>query len=155
MRRLAGLALLLTAITGSTMNAQLATKKAMTLAAAKQIAAAAEAEAAKNKWTMVIAVLDDGGNLVYLERMDGTQIGSVDVAIQKAQSAVKFKRATKVFEEALKGGRQAILKLPGAIPVEGGVPIVVDGQIIGAIGVSGAQSTEDGQCAAAGIAALK
>jgi uncharacterized protein GlcG (DUF336 family) len=137
------------------MNAQLATKKAMTLAAAKQIAAAAEAEAAKNKWTMVIAVLDDGGNLVYLERMDGTQIGSVDVAIQKAQSAVKFKRATKVFEEALKGGRQAILKLPGAIPVEGGVPIVVDGQIIGAIGVSGAQSTEDGQCAAAGIAALK
>ncbi len=137
------------------MNAQLATKKAMTLAAAKQIAAAAEAEAAKNKWTMVIAVIDDGGNLVYLERMDGTQIGSVDVAIQKAQSAVKFKRPTKVFEEALKGGRQAILRLPGALPVEGGVPIVVDGQVIGAIGVSGAQSTEDGQCAAAGLAALK
>ena len=137
------------------MNAQLATKKAMTLAAAKQIAAAAEAEAAKNKWTMVIAVIDDGGNLVYLERMDGTQIGSVDVAIQKAQSAVKFKRPTKVFEEALKGGRQAILRLPGALPVEGGVPIIVDGQVIGAIGVSGAQSTEDGQCAAAGIAALK
>ncbi|MSV27263.1 MAG: heme-binding protein [Bryobacterales bacterium] len=155
MRRLAGLALLLTALTGSTMNAQLATKKAMTLAAAKQIAAAAEAEAAKNKWTMVIAVIDDGGNLVYLERMDGTQIGSVDVAIQKAQSAVKFKRPTKVFEEALKGGRQAILRLPGALPVEGGVPIIVDGQVIGAIGVSGAQSTEDGQCAAAGIAALK
>ena len=155
MRRLVGLALLLTALTGSTMNAQLATKKAMTLAAAKQIAAAAEAEAAKNKWTMVIAVIDDGGNLVYLERMDGTQIGSVDVAIQKAQSAVKFKRPTKVFEEALKGGRQAILRLPGALPVEGGVPIVVDGQVIGAIGVSGAQSTEDGQCAAAGIAALK
>ncbi len=137
------------------MNAQLATKKAMTLAAAKQIAAAAQAEAAKNKWTMVIAVIDDGANLVYLERMDGTQIGSVDVAIQKAQSAVKFKRPTKVFEEALKGGRQAILRLPGALPVEGGVPILVDGVVIGAIGVSGAQSSEDGQCAAAGIAALK
>lgn len=155
MKTLATLAALGMALTGNVMNAQLATKKSLTLAAAKQIAAAANAEAVKNKWNMVIAVLDDGANLLYLERMDGVQIGSVDVAIQKAASAVKFKRPTKALEDALKGGRQAILRLPGAIPVEGGVPIVVDGQVIGAIGVSGAQSTEDGQCAAAGLAALK
>ena len=123
----------------------------MTLDAAKKIAAAAEAEAIANKWTMVIVILDDGGNLVYLQKMDDTQIGSVDVAIAKAQSAVKFKRSTKVFEDALVGGRQAILKLPGALPVEGGVPLMLDGRVIGAIGVSGAQSKEDGQVAAAGV----
>ena len=131
--------------------AQLANKKSMTLDAAKKIAAAAEAEAIANKWTMVIVIVDDGGNLVYLQKMDETQIGSIDVAIAKAQSAVKFKRATKVFEDALVGGRQALLKLPGGIPIEGGVPLMLDGRVIGAIGVSGAQSKEDGQVAAAGV----
>lgn len=135
------------------MFAQFATKKAMTLAAAKEIASAAEAEARKNNWTMVIAIVDDGGNLVYLEKMDGTQIGSIEVAQAKAKSAINFKRSTKVFEDALVGGRQALLKLPGAIPIEGGILIMAGDQIVGAIGVSGAQSKEDGQVAAAGLAA--
>jgi glc operon protein GlcG len=132
--------------------ADLATKKTMTLAAAKKIAAAAEAEAVKNKWTVVIAILDDGANLVYLQKMDTTQIGSVDVAIAKAASAVKFKRPSKAFEEAVAGGRQAILKLPGAMPVEGGIPLMSDGIVIGAIGVSGVTSQQDGQIAGAGVA---
>ncbi len=145
----------LTLLTGAlAMSAELATKKSLTLAVAKQIAAAAEQEASANKWNVVIAVLDDGGHLIYLQRMDETQIGSVDVAQQKAQSAVKFKRPTKVFEDALAGGRQAILKLPGAIPVEGGLPIVVDGKVLGAIGVSGVTSQQDGQIAKAGVDAL-
>ncbi len=131
--------------------AQLGTKKSMTLEAAKKLAAAAEAEAIANKWTMVIVIVDDGGNLVFLQKMDETQIGSIDVAIAKAQSAVKFKRPTKAFEDALTGGRQALLKLPGGIPIEGGVPLMIDGKVIGAIGVSGAQSKEDGQVAAAAV----
>ena len=133
------------------MAAELTTKKALNLAAAKELAAAAEKEARANKWNVVIAVVDEGANLIYLQRMDETQIGSIDVAIAKAQSAVKFKRPTKLFEDALKGGRQAILNLPGAIPVEGGLPIQADGRVIGAIGVSGVQSFEDAQIAAAGL----
>ena len=132
-------------------NAQLATKKALTLDAAKKIAEAAHAEAVANKWTMVIAIVDDGANLIYLERADGTQIGSVEVAQEKAKTAVKFKRATKVLEDAVAGGRNAILKLPGALPVEGGVPLMIDGVVLGAIGVSGATSAQDGQVAAAGV----
>lgn len=146
-------ALAITMLIGSAV-AQLGTKRAMTLEAAKQIAAAAEAEARKNNWTVVIAVLDDGANLVYLQRMDETQIGSVDVAIAKGASAVKFKRPTKAFEDAVKGGRQAILRLPGAIPVEGGLPLMLDGKLIGAIGVSGVQSFEDAQIAKAGADAF-
>lgn len=134
---------------------QLATKKSLTLAAAKQIAAAAEAEAMKNQWTVVIAIVDDGANLVYLQRIDGTQVGSVDVAQEKARSAVKFKRPTKAFEDNLVGGRQAILKLPGAMPVEGGLPFMVDGVVLGAIGVSGVTSQQDGVVAAAGLAAFE
>jgi glc operon protein GlcG len=133
---------------------QLADKKALTLEAAKQIAAAAEKEAAGSKLTMVIAILDDGGNLIYLERMNETQIGSIEVAQQKAHSAVSFKRPTKVFEDAVVGGRNAILKLPGAIPVEGGLPLTVDGKIIGAIGCSGGTSQQDGVVAKAGVDAL-
>ena len=130
--------------------AQLADKKALTLEAAKKIAVAAEAEAKKNSWNVVIAIVDDGGHLIYLQRMDGTQTGSVDVAIKKAQTAINFKRPTKVFEDAVAGGRQVILALHGALPIEGGVPVTVGGQIIGAIGVSGVKSTEDGQIAKAG-----
>jgi uncharacterized protein GlcG (DUF336 family) len=141
-------------MTGSMAEAQLATKKALTLEAAKQIAAAAHAEAKKNNWTMVIAVVDDGAHLVYLERMDGTQIGSVAVAQEKAATAVRFKRPSKALEEAVSGGRNAVLRLTGALPIEGGVPIVVDGQLIGAIGVSGATSAQDGQVAAAGLAVI-
>ena len=133
---------------------QLATKRALTLEAAKQIAAAAEKEAINNKWNVVIAVVDDGANLLYLQRMDDTQIGSLDVATAKAQSAVKFKRPTKAFEDALVGGRQAIIKVPGAMPIEGGLPIMFDGKLIGAIGVSGVTSQQDAQIAKAGLEAL-
>ena len=134
--------------------AQLSTKKVLTLEAARQIAAAAQAEAKKNNWTMVICIVDDGGHLIYLERMDGTQVGSVVVAQEKAASAIRFKRPTKAFEEAVAGGRIVVMKLAGAIPVEGGVPIVVDGEFVGAIGVSGGTSPQDGQVAATGLAAL-
>ena len=104
---------------------------------------------------MVIAIVDDGANLIYLERADGTQIGSIEVAQEKAKTAVKFKRASKVFEDAVAGGRNAILKLPGALPVEGGVPLMIDGVVLGAIGVSGATSAQDGQVAAAGVKAFE
>jgi uncharacterized protein GlcG (DUF336 family) len=149
------LSILVTLILGAGAGkAQLADKKALTLEAAKQIAAAAEKEAAGSKLTMVIAILDDGGNLIYLERMNETQIGSIEVAQQKARSAVSFKRPTKVFEDAVVGGRNAILKLPGAMPVEGGLPLTVDGKIIGAIGCSGGTSQQDGVVAKAGVDAL-
>ena len=134
--------------------AQLADKKALTLEAAKKLAAAAEAEANKNKWNVVIAVVDDGGHLLYLQRADGTQTGSIDVAIKKAQTAMSFKRPTKVFEDAIAGGRNAILGLQGALPLEGGVPVTVGGQVIGAIGVSGVTAQQDGQIAKAGADSL-
>jgi uncharacterized protein GlcG (DUF336 family) len=136
------------------MAAQLADKKAITLDVAKQIAAASEKLAAANKWTMVITILDDGGNLILLQRMDETQMGSIEVAIQKGRSAIFFKRPTKVFEDLVSGGRTFIVKLPNAMPIEGGIPITVDGKIIGAIGVSGGTSAQDGQVAQAGIDAL-
>lgn len=135
-------------------SAQITTKKSLTLAAAKQIAAAAEAEAVKNKWTVVIAVVDDGGHLILLQRMDETQIGSVEIATQKASTSVLFKRPTKALEDAVAGGRNVMLKLPGALPIEGGLPITVDGKIIGGIGVSGMQSSQDAQIARAGLETL-
>jgi glc operon protein GlcG len=149
LRALLGLSLTLTLPA-----ADLATKKALTLEVAKQLGAVAEKAAAANKWTMVIAILDDGGNLLYLARMDETQIGSVEVAIEKGRTAIMFKRPTKVFEDAIAGGRNALLKLPGAVPVEGGLPITVDGKIIGAIGVSGGTSPQDGEVGKAALDAL-
>jgi uncharacterized protein GlcG (DUF336 family) len=144
------LALILSAAQG----AELATRKALTLEVAKQIAQMAEAEAAKNQWTMVIAIVDEGANVIYLARMDETQIGSVDVAQRKAQSAIKFKRPTKAFEDAVAGGRSVVMTLPGALPIEGGLPIIVDGRMIGAIGVSGGTSPQDGQVAKAALDGL-
>jgi uncharacterized protein GlcG (DUF336 family) len=135
-------------------NAQTADKKVLTLDGARQVAAAAEAEAKKNNWNVVIAVVDDGGNLIYLQRIDGTQTGSIQVAIEKARTAQAFKRPTKVFEDAIAGGRNALIALHGALPLEGGVPILVGGQLVGAIGVSGVKSTEDGQIAKAGADSL-
>jgi glc operon protein GlcG len=132
----------------------LATKKALTLDAAKKIAAAAEAEAIKNNWPVVIAVVDDGGHLLYLQRLDGTQIGSVEVATQKARTAIAFKRPSKAFSDMVAEGRTVMLALPGATPIEGGIPLVADGQIIGAIGVSGVTSAQDGQIAKAGADVL-
>jgi glc operon protein GlcG len=126
------------------------------LDAAKRAAAAASAEARKNGWFMAIAVVDPAGTLVYYEKADTTQIGSAVVAIDKARSAALFKRPTKAFEDAVaKGGAGVrILGLTGAVPLEGGLPLMIDGKLVGGIGVSGDLSEHDGQCAAAGAAAL-
>lgn len=123
---------------------------------AKQVAALAVAEAQKNGWLMAVTILDNSGNLVYFEKMDGTQLGSIQVSMSKARSAVLFKRPTKVFEDAVAAGGSGtrIMKLDGAMPVEGGVPLIENGKIIGAIGVSGAQSSQDGQCANAAAASM-
>jgi glc operon protein GlcG len=130
---------------------------AITLDEAKKAAAPALAEARNNSWTMCVAVVDTAGNLVYFERMDATQTGSVAVAMAKARSAALFKRSTKMFQDALAAGGDGLrfLKLENAVPIEGGVPIVVDGKIVGAIGLSGGTSQQDGQCAQAGANALK
>ena len=124
---------------------------------AKKAAAAALAEARKNGWLMVVAVVEPNGTLVYYEKMDNTQLGSAEVAIDKARSAALYKRPTKAFQDALAGGGAGlrVLGLKGATPVEGGLPIVIDGKLVGAIGLSGDTSEHDGQCAAAGLAALK
>jgi glc operon protein GlcG len=136
-------------------HAQLADKKAMTLGGAKNIAAAAEAEARKNGWNVVIAVVDDGGHLVYLQRMDGTQTGSIDVAIGKARTSAAFKRPTKVFDDLAKT-RPSITSISAdAVLLEGGIPIMVGGELVGAVGVSGVTSQQDAQIAQAGIDALK
>jgi glc operon protein GlcG len=135
-------------------QAQLATKKALTLDAAKKIGAAAEAEAMKNKWNVVIAIVDEGGHLLYLQRQDGTQTGSIDVAIGKARTAMAFKRPTKVFDDLAKTRPSIVSISTDAVLLEGGVPISADGQVIGAIGVSGVTSQQDAQIAEAGIAAL-
>ena len=128
----------------------------ITLEMAKQVAAPAIAEARKNQWTMAVAIVDISGGLVYFEKMDDTQNGSVEVSMAKARSAARFKRATKVFQDALATGGVGlrVLALEGAVPIEGGVPIVVAGKIIGAIGVSGGTSDQDGVVAAAALATL-
>ena len=133
----------------------LLTKKALTIAVAKRIAAAAERCAAENQWNMFIAIVDDGGNLMYLERMDGSQLGSQQVSIEKARSALLFKRPTKALEDAVAGGRVVVMKLANAVPVEGGVPLSADGQIVGAIGISGGTSPQDGVVAQAGVTELE
>jgi uncharacterized protein GlcG (DUF336 family) len=99
---------------------------------------------------MVICIVDDGGNIILLQRMDGTQLGSIQVAQDKATTALNFKRPTKALEDAVAGGRNAVLKLTGAIPIEGGIPIMVGTELVGAIGVSGAASAQDAQVATAG-----
>ena len=124
---------------------------------AKKLAAAALAEAKKNNWTMAVAITDGAGDLVFFEKMDGTQTGSVNVSQGKARSAALFKRPTKALQDVLAAGGEGwrILGLQGAVPIEGGLPIVVDGKIIGAIGLSGGSSAQDGVCAKAGLEALK
>ncbi len=124
---------------------------------AKKAAAAALAETRKNGWLMVAAVVDPNGTLVYYEKMDNTQLASAEVAIDKARSAALYKRPTKALHDVLAGGGVGLrmLVLKGAEPVEGGLPIVVNGKPIGAIGLSGDTSEHDGQCAAVGVAALK
>ena len=127
----------------------------ITLEIAKKVVTAAAAEARKNNWTMAFAVADPAGNLVYFEKMDNTQTASIRIAIIKARSAATFKRPTKTFSDAVTGGNNAMLGLPGAIPSEGGIPIVIDGKIVGAIGASGGTGQQDGVASQAGINALK
>ena len=124
---------------------------------AKKAAAAAIAEARKNNWTMAIAIVDPNGTLVYFEKMDNTQNGSVNVALDKARSAALFKRPTKSFQDTLAAGGDGlrILSLQGAVPVDGGIPIIVAGKIVGAVGASGGTSAQDGQVAKAGADAVR
>ncbi|MBP7423993.1 MAG: heme-binding protein [Sulfuritalea sp.] len=126
----------------------------LTLEDARRITAAAQSKAVENDWNVVVAVVDDGGHLIILERMDGTQKGSVRVAEQKARTAMLFKRSTKVFEDGVMQGRPNLMSLPDVICLEGGLPLMRGGQQVGAIGVSGLKAFEDGVVAAAGAAAL-
>jgi glc operon protein GlcG len=130
---------------------------AVSLENARKAAAPAIAEAEKNHWNMAVAIVDTGGNLVYYEKMDNTQLGSAKVAIEKAQCAALFKRPTKAFQDTLAAGGDGlrVLSLQGVVASEGGIPLVMDGKIVGAIGVSGGTSPQDGQCAKAGADVLK
>jgi glc operon protein GlcG len=124
---------------------------------AKKAAAPAMAEAVKNNWNVAVAIVGPSGDLIYYEKMDNTQLGSANVAIDKARSAALFKRSTKAFQDVLAGGGDGlrVLRLQGVVPVEGGIPLVMDGKIAGAIGVSGATSAQDAQCAKAGADTIK
>lgn len=119
----------------------------------KRVAAAAEEHARANGWNVVIAIVDDAGHLMYLQR-EKVQLGSVEVAITKAKVAVMFRRPTRFWEETVASGRHGYLAMPGMLPIEGGVPLVHEGEIVGAIGISGVKSAEDGQIAEAGARAL-
>ena len=130
------------------------TRSMLTLDDCKRISSAAEAEAKKNNWNVCIAILDDGGHLLHLIRMDGGTPANARIAIEKARTAAETRRSTAMWEERIKAGRTSMLKMPGVLPVQGGLPIVVDGECIGAVGVSGVQSHEDEQIAKAGIAVL-
>lgn len=129
----------------------------VTLEVAKKAAAAALAETRKNNWLMAVAVVDPSGNLVYYEKMDNTQLGSAHVSVDKARSAALFKRSTKAFQDNVASGGAGlrVLDLEAAVPLDGGEPLIVDGKIIGAIGLSGDSSDHDGQCARAGAEAVQ
>ena len=129
------------------------TKPCLTLDDCRKIGAAAQAEARKNNWIVVVAILDDGGHLLWLERMDGATPFNAQVAVEKGRSAAVSRRTTKNWEDRIAAGRNAVLNMP-VLPVQGGVPIMVGGDCLGAVGVSGVQSHEDEQIALAGIAAL-
>ena len=130
---------------------------AISLENAKKAAAPALAEAAKNNWRVAVAIVGPAGTLIYYEKMDNTQLGSAEVAIDKARTAALFKRPTKAFQDALAAGGEGlrILTLKGVVAAEGGIPLVMDGRIVGAIGVSGATSAQDAQCAKAGADTIK
>jgi glc operon protein GlcG len=141
--------------TGDAQTAQLPTKRVITLDAARRVAAAAEAEARRNNWAVAIAVVDDAGHMVLFQRMDGAKLVAIDIAERKARTAVYFQQPTKGLEEEVtKQGRTALLPIDGFMPLEGGVPLNVGGQMIGAIGVSGVSGEQDAQCALAGTKAV-
>lgn len=134
-------------------SAQLIEKQVLDLDGAKTIAAAAEAEAINSKLNVVIAIVDDGGHLIYLQRLDGAPTGSIDVAIGKARTSAAFKRPTSIFDK-MANTRPALSTIPNAVFLEGGVPVLVNGQVVGAVGVSGASSQQDAQIAEVGISSL-
>jgi glc operon protein GlcG len=133
---------------------ELATKHCLSLTAAKAIAAAAEAEAVKNNWKVSIAIVDDGTNLLYLQRLDGAHIASAEISQGKAKTAMRYKRPSKAMEEAINSGRFALAAVDNNTPLQGAVPIIYQGEIIGAIGVSGVLPTQDEQIATAGASIL-
>ena len=153
----AAVALVLTFASVARAQGNMSYGTSITAETAKKLAAPAIAEARKNNWSMAIAIVDIAGELVYFEKMDDTQVGSVNISIDKARSAARFKRPTKAFQDTLAAGGEGlrILALQGAVPVDGGIPLVQGGKIVGAIGASGGTSAQDGQVAAAGAAALK
>ncbi len=130
------------------------TRSMLTLDDCRTISAAAEAEAKKNNWNVCIAILDDGGHLLHAIRMDGATPANARIALEKARTAAETRRSSAMWEERIKAGRLSMLRMPGVLPVQGGLPIVIDGECIGAVGVSGVQSHEDEQIAKAGIDAL-
>lgn len=138
------------------MAVSLPAKKALTLEAARVALSASEAQAQRNNWRVVIAVVDDGGHAILVARLDGAQWSSIETAVQKARAAVAWKRPTRLLEESVNNGRTAFLSIAqGMAVLQGGVPIEVDGQVIGAIGVSGVKASDDEVVALAGVNALK
>ena len=154
MKLVKSLVVLVSLMLADVLNAQLLEKKTLTLEAADKIAAAAETEAKKRKATVVIVVVDDGGYPLVLKRLNDTQVASVEVGIGKARTAAIFRRPSRDFEEQIKNGRVASLVLPGATPLQGGVPLIANGKVVGAIGVSGNTPQEDEDIALAGAAAF-
>ena len=132
----------------------LGTTQFITLEAAKKMASAGEAEAKKNGWNVAIAVVDASGGLILFHKLDETQPGSIAVSQGKARAAALFKRPSKALEEAITGGKQAFLTIEGIVPMQGGLPVIAEGKIIGAVGVSGVTSAQDEQVAQAALAAL-
>jgi len=132
----------------------LGTSKVITLEAAKKMVAAGEVEAVKNGWNVAITIVDASGGLILFQKLDDTQPGSIQVSQGKARTSALFKRPTKAMEEMIAGGKTAFLAVDGITPIQGGLPVVVDGKVIGAIGVSGVTSAQDEQVAAAALAAL-
>ena len=151
--------ILVLALSAATLSAQLPNPYGASITGenAKKVAAAALVEARKNKWTVAAAIVDPAGDLVYFEKVDGTQAASSDIAIDKGRAAARFKRPTKALQDTLAAGGEGlrILALRGAVAVDGGVPLMMDGKIVGAIGVSGGTSVQDAQCANAGAAVVK
>ncbi len=129
--------------------------RALTLEAAKAVADAAERFAVERGWTIAVAVVDAAGGLILFHCLEDTQPGSQELAVLKARTAARLHRSTKTLEDGIAGGRTALLALPGAVALEGGVPVRADGKVVGAIGVSGMTSPRDGEVAAAGLAALQ
>ena len=133
---------------------QLPTRKTLTLKVARRVAAAAETEAKRNNWAVSVAVVDDAGHLMLFHRLDGAKLVATDIAIRKARTAVYFQGPTKSLEDEVAGGRTALLPIDGVMPLEGGIPLIVEGVLVGAIGVSGVTGSQDAQCAQAGANAL-